>query len=105
MFFDFTLYLLVAAAGAFILAVWLTPLGSVVNAAFCDRCGICRHHHRATGAWTETVVMDTNTALGVLTDALKRCRREDMHLIEMRDFQHEALCASASFDKLCERIS
>jgi hypothetical protein len=30
----FYLYLLVAAAGAFVLAVWLTPLGAIVNAVF-----------------------------------------------------------------------
>ena len=35
----FYLYLLVAATGAFVLAVWLTPLGAIVNALFAIAAG------------------------------------------------------------------
>jgi hypothetical protein len=52
----FYLYLLIAGVVAFVLGVWLTPLGAVVNAVFANRCRLSRHRRRATGVWKETVM-------------------------------------------------
>jgi len=50
----FYLYLLVA--GTFVLAIWLTPLGAVLNAVFCDNRCIPDDRHRAAGVWREESV-------------------------------------------------
>ena len=47
----FYLYLLVA--GAFVLAVWLTPLGAVLNAVFAIIAAYLTTRHRAAGVWRE----------------------------------------------------